>query len=102
MESYLKEEDPVNLEWLEENLGWLEHDSKILNSSEVRNIYVNYSDFEQVIHLPNNRKCSGALDTVLKDFVEECTDDLNYFLSTEIDKKRMTVNIFILPIVESA
>jgi len=104
MESYLKEEDPVSLEWLEKNLGWLEKvdDNKILNLSVVRSIYLDYSDFQRVVHLPNNKKSFEPLDSVLESFIEECNNDLNYFLSTEIDHKNKTINIFVLPVVESA
>lgn len=106
MESYLKEEDPVGSEWLEKNLGWVEeinNSGRILNVSGVRNVCINHSEFEHVIHLPNNRKSFKPLEEVLKTFLEEeCTDNLNYFLSTEIDRKNNVINIFILPIVESA
>lgn len=104
MESYLKEEDPVSLEWLEKSLGWLEKvdDNKILNLSVVRSIYLNYSDFQRVVHLPNNKKSFESLDSVLESFIEECNNDLSYFLSTEIDHENKTVNIFVLPVVESA
>lgn len=104
MESYLKEEDPVSLDWLEKNLGWLDEidNNKILNLSIVRNIYLNHSDFNRVIHLPNNKKSSESLESVLETFVEECNDDLSYFLSQDVDHKNKIVNIFLLPIVESA
>ena len=104
MESYLKEEDPVSLKWLEENLGWLEKvdDNRILNLSLVRNTYLEYSDFQRVVHLPNNKKSFESLDNVLENFIKECNNDLSYFLSTEIDHKNKTINVFVLPVVESA
>jgi len=109
MEYYLKKDDPVNDKWLEDNLGWLkeEEKNKILNLSEIKRIDTNYSDFEQIIYLPNNpdsiiTNTNNKLNNILNKFLEECNDDLTYFISTNIDIKNMIINIFLLPIVESA
>jgi len=100
MESYLKEKKPINLEWLETALGEL--DNNILNLSVCRSMTLDYPEFKQVVHLPDNKKSLEPLDIVLKTFVKECDDDLDYFLSPEIDHKNMVINIFVLPVVESA
>lgn len=104
MESYLKEEEPVDFEWLKNNLGWLDKvpNNKLLNLSAVRNACLDHSNFRQVIHLPDSKEEYDSLEIVLEKFIEECNDDLNYFLSLEIDNKEKTINIFVLPIVESA
>lgn len=108
MEYYLNEDDPVDNTWLKDNLGWLEEEkNKILNISLIEGIDINYPGFKQVIHLPNNKDSiinqdRDGLMTIFNKFLEECTDNLEYCLSTNVDNKNMIVNIFLLPIVESA
>jgi len=104
MESYLKEEEPVDFEWLKDNFGWSDKvpNNKLLNLSLVRNACLDHSNFRQVIHLPDSNEEYGSLDIVLEKFIEECNDELNYFLSFEVDEEKEVIDIFVLPIVESA
>lgn len=108
MEYYLKEDNPVNNNWLKDNLGWLEEgeENKILNMSLIDGIYTNYSNFEQIVHLPNSdsimNRDNTNLMTILNKFLDNCNDNLKYYLSTTIDNKNMIINIFLLPMVESA
>lgn len=95
MESYLKECEEVDV-------GEETDNKKILNLIIVKRLLSDYSEFDKVTHLPDDRISIEPLENVLETFLCDRNDRLGYFLSPEIDYINKTINIFILPVVEAA
>jgi hypothetical protein len=107
MESYLKEKDPVEEDKqidIEKLIVEFDEDyrKRFSNLIYAQSVTSYYPDFKKVIHLPNNNKEMKSIDSVLKKYIESCTDNLEYYLSVKIDVDINTINIFVVPIVESA
>jgi len=103
MESYLKEGAPMTVDELFGSRELVNEEmKKISNEIEITRILQEYPTYDQTISLPDDRQLCIPLEAAIEIFEKECTDSLIYFLSTDIDHKNKNVNIFIIPIIESA
>lgn len=58
-------------------------------------------EFEKTVHMPNGQ--TKQFDTnIFNEFMRTEKTDLKYFTHTEIDSTTKVVNVYIIPIVESA
>jgi len=77
-------------------------DSLLEGMKETNQMVDKYLDFSQIIHYPNGIVESLPLITAVNKFLDNRTDNLEYFLSTELDLVKKEINIHIIPKVESA
>lgn len=77
-------------------------EDKIINKTEIIGLSSDYKDYKQIIHLPDNTVSNRPIEEEIEIFVDECQDNLKYYISSDIDIIHKILKIFVLPIVESA
>lgn len=72
--------------------------TKFINLDHTKQLIKVHPDCKQLISLPNGDVVEKDIDQV----IDVIDDDLKYLVHPNIDIKNLTINIMILPIVESA
>lgn len=79
-----------------------DYKNRFSNLLHVESISEKYSKFKKIVYLPDGSIATGSLEFILSKFIDECTNELNYYLSVKVDDYKEVVSISIIPIVESA
>lgn len=86
------------------SLGEVDNEKHQISLKDLPLLTDRFPNIHHVVHLPNGDRClrfhHGESKEVIKNFIQKRTDNLNYVIFYK--KEEHQVNIFLLPLVESA